>query len=148
MKKYKEIINLLRDQLQLMLEAAEDNLRYWEELLYKDKPKDLNAINIDGMPKGSYNATSLDRIVKHINDGRDRINDIASKLHRLEQLEKAILEEVYKFDGIDFKVVYLRDITGLRISEIAETLGYSEQYIKEISAKNKTYFLPTDNIEK
>lgn len=146
-KRYKEILKLLKEQLQVILESAEENLAYWESLLHKDAPKDITAIYLDGMPKSTYNAISLDRIVKHINDGRDRINDIALKLNRLEQLEKAILEEVYKFDRLDFKVVYLRDITGLKISEIADTLGYSEQYIKEISAKNKTYFLPTDSIE-
>ena len=46
-------------------------------------------------------------------------------------------EKIKKLEGIDYKVVYLRDIEGKSLVEIADELGYSYDYIKEISARNK-----------
>lgn len=82
-------------------------------------------------------------------------------LFRLQQLESHILlheetiaamiksklkieEHLAKLEGIDKSVVYMRDIKGKSLVDIAEELGYSYQYIKEISARNKTYQEPTD----
>ena len=51
---------------------------------------------------------------------------------------KAKIEEHLKsLEGIDQQVVYMRDIEGKKLMDIAEELGYSYQYIKEISARNK-----------
>ena len=48
-----------------------------------------------------------------------------------------IKKRLKELEGIDKKVVYMRDIEKKRLSDIADSLGYSYQYIKEISAKNK-----------
>lgn len=46
---------------------------------------------------------------------------------------KGRMEEL---EGLDKKVVYMRDIEGKALKDIANELGYSEIYIKKISARN------------
>jgi hypothetical protein len=62
-----------------------------------------------------------------------------------EQIEKTI----ENMSGIDRKVVYLRDIKGMKLEEIADELHFSIVYIKKVSARNKklkkyTKSIPTE----
>lgn len=57
---------------------------------------------------------------------------IKKMIESKEKIEKCI-EEI---EGIDKKVVYKRDIEGKTLRDIADELGYSEIYIKKISARN------------
>ncbi len=41
-----------------------------------------------------------------------------------------------KLEGIDYQVVYLRDIENWKLGEIAMELNFSEDWIKKISARN------------
>ena len=45
-------------------------------------------------------------------------------------------EHLEKLEGLDRRVVYMRDIEEKKLADIAEELGYSEIYIKKISARN------------
>lgn len=56
-----------------------------------------------------------------------------------------IKEKMEELEGLDKKVVYMRDIEEKKLAAIAEELGFSYDYIKEISARNKrTHLKPTD----
>lgn len=71
----------------------------------------------------------LQQLESHIYLHEEAIkNMIKSK----EKIEKH-LEEL---QGLDRKVVYMRDIEGKTLKDIADKLGYSEIYIKKISARN------------
>ena len=130
-----------------MKEAAEYNKKCYQKLLHKDEPHDISAIQLDGLPHGKGNAMSLDRIIMYINKYDSMIFLEQCIIENLEKLEEEITNKVKQLDSIDFKVVYMRDILGKKLKEIAAELGYSEIYIKEISSKNKTYYLPTDKVE-
>lgn len=60
---------------------------------------------------------------------------------RMEE-EKLNMEKSLKdFIGLEYKVMYLRDIEGKSLINISKELGYSYDYIKEISARNnKTHY--------
>lgn len=58
-------------------------------------------------------------------------------IKNMEKCRKNMEERIKRLEGIDYKVVYLRDIEGKSLVEIADELGYSYQYIKEVSARNK-----------
>lgn len=58
-------------------------------------------------------------------------------IKNMEKCRKNMEERIKRLKGIDYKVVYLRDIEGKSLVEIADELGYSYDYIKEISARNK-----------
>lgn len=66
----------------------------------------------------------------------------------MEKSKREIEEKIKGLEGLDKRVVYMRDIEGMTLKDIAEKLGYSYDYIREISSKNKrTHNYPTD-IEK
>lgn len=77
------------------------------------------------------------------------LNHIYLHETRLKQLIKEkeyIKDMVDKLEGLDKKVVCMNKIQGKSLKQIADELGYSYQYIKEISARNNiTYQEPTDN---
>lgn len=80
---------------------------------------------------------ALDQIV-------DRVNEINTLLISLEDIlnnkliTKSIIEQkISEYERLEYKVAYRRDIEGKSLIEIADELGYTYQYIKEISKKTK-----------
>ncbi len=74
----------------------------------------------------------------------DRFNEIERKMAIYSQIledkkktRKKILKNLRKLKGLDYKVVYLRDIKGLTLQKISEKLNYSLRHIERISARNK-----------
>lgn len=61
---------------------------------------------------------------------------IASMIKSKEKIE----ENLEDLKGLDMKVVYMRDIENMTLGDIADKLGYSEIYIKKISARNKRVY--------
>ena len=58
---------------------------------------------------------------------------ITTMIKSKENIEK----HLERLQGLDKKVVYLRDIEEKSLIDIAEELGYSYDYIREISSRNK-----------
>ncbi len=67
---------------------------------------------------------------------QQRLRGAEQRLSELKKLKKKIDLRVKKLEGLDYQVVLLRDIEGLRLTDIAEELGYSEDWIKRISSRN------------
>ena len=66
-------------------------------------------------------------------------------IRQLNESRDKMKKYIENLDGLDKKVIYMKDIEKKTLKEIAKELGYSYQYIKEISARNKTtYQEPTD----
>lgn len=66
-------------------------------------------------------------------------------IETMKKSKEEIEKKIEAMSGIDKQVVYLRDIKGMLLKDIADQLGYSHQYIKEISARNKpTEYIPTE----
>jgi len=146
-KSFKDL-KLQREMHEQLKEAAETNKEYYRRLLHKDEPHELSAINMDGLPHGNGNAMSLDRIITYIGNYDNMIYIEQCIIENLEKLEREITEKVKQLDNIDFKVVYMRDILGMQLQEVADELGYDYGYIKNISRRNKSCdFNVTDNIE-
>lgn len=130
------------------IEIWKERLRTYEvqieairKLARLDGPSDIKAIDYT-QPIGGTNISqigfeeALDMLAKiqnHIYLHQRAIKD-------MEKSKKKIEDSIEKLEGIDKRVAYLRDIEGLALVEISNKLGYSYQYIKEISAKNKTTY--------
>ncbi|MDF2591384.1 MAG: hypothetical protein K0S75_850 [Clostridia bacterium] len=128
---------LQREMHERYLEIAEENYNYYKKLLHKDAPHEISSISYDGLPSGNGNAMSLDRIYMYLQKYESMIEHETWTIENLKKLEKEILAKVMQLDGIDQKVVYLRDIKGMKLQEIADELKYTLDYIKEISKRNK-----------
>lgn len=105
--------------------------------LNPNSPSDMKSIGYDGMPKGSRDYTSLDRLYKRHKDTIDMLNIvIEEKTERLnkKELEKKKQEDQFKLcEGLSHKVFDLHRIQHKQLKEVATILGYSYQYIKEIN---------------
>lgn len=58
-------------------------------------------------------------------------------VNQMLEIKEAIEKKLDKMSGIDHQVVYLRDIKGYKLQEIADELHFSIDYIKKVSARNK-----------
>lgn len=134
---FKDLV-LQREMHEKYLETAEENFKYYKKLLHKDAPHDITGISYDGMPSGNGNAMSLDRIYFCLQKYESMIEHETWAIENLKSLQREIFNRVMQLDGIDCKVVYLRDIEGKKLQEIADMLKYSLDYIKEISSRNKS----------
>lgn len=98
-------------------------------------------------------AGSLDYSSERVTGGKVKL-DMAEGLIRLQKLDShihlhnetikhyrdiinKIKSNMMQLDNIDYKVVYLRDVEGKALKEIADELGYSESWIKRVSSRNK-----------
>lgn len=122
------------------LKTYEIQLKAIVKLAKLDGPSDITAIDyskpyVDGTRQIGFEEAleMLHKIESHIFLHKQAIEN-------MERYRKRIKARIKKLEGIDYKVVYMRDIEGKSLVEIAEELGYSHQYIKEISARNKTTY--------
>ena len=60
-------------------------------------------------------------------------------IKRLNKSKKKIKKHIDNLEGLDKKVAYMRDVQGKSLIEIANELGYSYDWIKEVSARCKTH---------
>lgn len=116
---------------------------------------EIEALNKLAKIYGPSEVKGIDYTKPHIQEtGQLAFEDY---LHRLQQLDhhiylheeaikrmtdtkNKIKEKLEELEGLDKRVVYMRDIEGMTLADIAEELGYSEIYIKKISAKNKRVY--------
>jgi DNA-directed RNA polymerase specialized sigma24 family protein len=67
----------------------------------------------------------------------DLVEEYTILLEEKERTRKEIEQRMNEFEGLEQKVVYMRDVKGMTLPEIAADLGYSYVWIKKISAKTK-----------
>lgn len=99
-------------------------------------PVGYKPVNMDGMPRGSSNDTSLEVSWE---DMRRLQHMIELEQWAIDSLNKQCIEmkdRIKELKGIDSQVRYLRDFEGLRLKEIADILGYELGYIKNVSSRN------------
>lgn len=57
-------------------------------------------------------------------------------IEKMEQSKDHIEKEIKELDGLDKKVVYMRDIEDKTLKDIANELNYGYDWIRKISARN------------
>lgn len=138
MKNYADMLTeiaLIKEQI----EITSEELEYWYGVDHQGK-----GIPLGGKGSYKYGAnTSIVQAEKKINT----LNRLNKKLSRLEyaKIRQDMLLE--KFEGLEYKIAYKRIVENKTHKEIADDLGYSHQYMKEIWSKIKTYKEHTDRIE-
>ncbi|NBI08227.1 hypothetical protein [Senegalia massiliensis] len=110
----------------------------------------VKMVNLDG-PK---HIKGVDYSQPRVSGGGGQI-DLAEAIERLQRIESNLFlhseaitkmeEEKEKMEkklkdlvGLEYRVIYMRDIEGKKLKDIASELNYSYDYIKEISARNPT----------
>lgn len=135
-KTFKDL-KIQKEMHESIKDTAEQNKKYYKRILDKSWPHGISPIELDGLPHGHTNDMSLDRLIMYISKYDSMIYIEQCIIENLEKLEKDITDRVMQLDSIDFKVVYMRDILGMPLQEVADELGYDYGYIRNISMKNK-----------
>jgi DNA-directed RNA polymerase specialized sigma subunit len=125
-------IALLKEQITLV----EKELNYWLGIDLTDEK---------GIPLGGTGS--------HKFGTNTSIIQADKKLHTYQKLKTRLKELEYakvrmdilleQLEGLEYKIAYYRIVEGLTHKEIANKLGYTEQYIRERWSKIKTYKYPT-----
>lgn len=118
----------------LRISDLETQIENIDKLMIKP-PSEVKAMSYSGMPKGSTDYTSLDRYLMRRNENIKLLDYEVELLEQLLKQKKEQENKVKQFEGIEYKIAYLKIIKGYSYKQIAEKLDKSEQYIKNIYSK-------------
>lgn len=123
-----------------ILEIRIEGLEREKELILKKMkrgPGEINSIAYDGMPKGNQEHKSLLIYVEDV----QRLDNLIYLDKEILRVKKETLnrieDKVKKFTGLEHKIA-IRLLKGKTLKEIAEELGYSYDWIREVNSKMKT----------
>lgn len=126
----------------LFISTYQDLLREIE--IYQNRLEDLYREDY-ALRRIEYEKIELDIYV----DRKHKINNEAAILQSLiedkKQTQMQLLVKLSQLEGLEYKIAYKRFVEGKPLNKIAEELGYSYDYMREVSSKNKkTHNYPTD----
>lgn len=120
------------------IDMYNDEIKYAKRIYKQNGPAEVTGIDYSS-PRIQGGNVQLDYgeylvMIRHAENNRYLHEE---RLAYLESVEKKIKDKLSKLEGLDYQVVYMRDIENKRLKEIADELGYSLIYIQKISARNK-----------
>lgn len=135
------------DQHTVFKESAERDKKYYLKQLTASEPHDINAINYDNETHGNFSPISADRAVDGIHKCESMIYLEQCELDRLNKEKKKIEDSINQLKDLDQKVAYKRILEGETFKQIADELGYTEQYMRLIYSKVAKTIQQTFNIQ-
>ena len=129
---YKDLcteIEIAKTRLEYLLNQREMLVK----LLDNNRPKEIQPVIYSDMPHGSKNFISLDRLVDGINRIDNQIYIETNLLEGMETTKTKIEEKLRGLEGIKYKIAYKKTIEGKTLQQIADELGYSIGYVKNLS---------------
>lgn len=141
-EKYMDIIKSYKDLCkeikiwELRVETYEAEIRAIKRLARLYGPSDVKGIDYTKPRVQESNQIGFEEALFRLHQLEEHISMHQSTIDEMEELKKEMEERIGRLDGLDKKVVYMREIQGKSLKEIADELGYSEIYIKKISARN------------
>ena len=142
LKSYKNLI-LEIEYLAEELKHIEKEIELYKK--YLEGPKEYKGITYSDMPKGNNSQMPLDKVISRIIKLQQQKQDKEQLIGIRKNLKEKVEDKLLQLEGLDNQVVYMRDVKGMKLQDIADELGYSYEWIKEVSARNKiTYQVPTE----
>lgn len=129
-----------------------DEIEIWKSRV-KAYEAEIRALYQLGNIYGPSGVTGIDYSKDRVQGGTHigfdtflmRLYEIEAKISVQEKAIKEMIEakdnierKLDTMTGIDHQVVYLRDIKCMKLQEIADELHFSIDYIKKVSARNKS----------
>lgn len=130
---YKDIDRMI-ELHQNIIDNCNAEIRYYQKQIKASFPRDISSQNLDGMPHGNFSPVSLDRAIEEIRHNENMIEIENDEIKRLQKKKEEIEVITTEFEGLYLKVAVRKHIEKRPLQEIADILGYSLDYIKEISA--------------
>jgi len=132
--------------LNIWIDSLERDKKYYTKLLHSGCPKDISGINYDGMPKGSRNDMTIDRILASLQKVESHLYLAHEEKSCKEQSKKQIEGVMSNMESIECKVYYLRIVKGMTQLQVAEELDKSDRQIRRVEKKLKSVRLCPSSI--
>jgi hypothetical protein len=107
-------------------------------------PRMKMVASYSGMPHSGMLEINLPRSWNEMRKIESKILECKDVLSLKIEAKMRMEKRMSGFEGLEFKVAYMRDVEKKPLYKIAEELGYTYQWIRSISAKTKRV-KPTKN---
>jgi DNA-directed RNA polymerase specialized sigma24 family protein len=125
--------------LELWIDSLERDKKYYTKLLHSGAPKDIGCMSYDGMPKGSRNDMTLDRIIEAIQKCDSHLY-LAHEELTVKQRAKAEIEGIMSnLEGLEYQVFYHRVVKGMTQEQTAEIIERCTRQVQNIEKKLKSF---------
>ncbi len=131
-KELKEDIELIK----MRLRGLDEERKLLVKNLEKG-PSDVSSIAYDGMPKGSPEHRDIIYWISTLSRCEHNIFLETETLKIKENTLKEIYNKINGFNDLEKKVLFLKEIEGKNLKEIADILGYSHDHIRRVHSKIK-----------
>ena len=120
---------------EMRLEAYQTEIKALIKLSKAYGPEEVKAIDYTQPKVQGTRQIGFEEFLVRLNKLESHMLLHKETIDSMIKIKTNIEEKLRELEGLDKRVVYLRDIEGKRLADIAEELGYSEIYIKKISAR-------------
>lgn len=114
-------IDIELEELQISITLNSNELERWENYSFKD----------GDLAKQQTFLTALQKQARL----KEVISSLVSRREQLEQQRKEIVDTIEKFKGLEQRILKMKYVEGMKLEAIAESTGYSYQYIKNKHAE-------------
>lgn len=77
----------------------------------------------------------LDKALVKYDDVMDKLKEIEETLKQMHNVKDQMEQRMNQFEGLEYKVAYMRDVQHKPLDTIADELGYSFNWIAKISSR-------------
>lgn len=123
--------------LDIRVKELEGELRIIHRRLFSTGPRTKLVASYSGMPSGNSDDTPLNQIWPMFQTIQAAIEDVADILSLKREAKRRMEERMSKFDTLEYRVAYMRDVERKTIAAIATELQYSYDWIARISSRLK-----------
>ena len=123
--------------IKIRLECYNTQKTLLTELMYAftSPVRELKGMVYSDMPGGS-STVDYSRYVEGMRILETKIEIENRILKNMLETSKKIDDKVNEFEGIEFKVAYMKN-KGMKLDDIADELSYTQEYIRKVSADLK-----------
>lgn len=135
-KSYKDLCNEI-EAWKYRVEAYKEEVKALKKLAKVDGPGEVRGLDYSQPAVQGSGQLAFEEYLIRLMKLENHIYIHEEAIGRMTKSKDRIKKKLEELEGLDKKVVYMRDLGNKSLVDISNELGYSYDYIKEISARNK-----------
>lgn len=120
--------------LELRLEGLIAEMNHLSRQMHSS-PRTKLVASYSGMPGAGMDASPLDKQFKALCTVNERIDDVKDIISLKVEYKQRMEARMSEYEGLEYKVAFMRDIECKPLKQIHEELEMSYEYIRRISAR-------------
>lgn len=122
--------------LELRADSLEEEASMIRKKMHASPPIRLVA-SYDGMPKSQTDREPLDVLWKRHAKIQEALSELYDIIEMKCRYKMKMEKRMGEFEGLEYKVAYMRDVKNMPLFQIAQELDYSYEWIRKVSARVK-----------